>query len=121
MRAFIVKQCVLSIIFNFNLGLQVKNINLDNLTSTVQQSFGRLPDARTKHLLESLVQHLHAFALETQLTHDEWRAGLGFLHEASAITSDSRSEFSLASDIFGLSSLDVTGLFRATLSAPVGR
>lgn len=83
----------------------MKNINRDNLTSTVQQSFGRLSDARTKNLLESLVKHLHAFALETQLTHDEWRAGLGFLHEAAAVSSDSRSEFSLASDIFGLSSM----------------
>lgn len=83
----------------------MKNIHLDNLTPAVQQSFDRLPDPRTKHLLKALVKHLHAFALETQLTHDEWRAGLGFLHDAASITSDSRSEFSLASDVFGFSSL----------------
>ncbi len=83
----------------------MKNLHSENLTQTVRQSFGLLPNARTKYLIENLVQHLHAFALEMQLTHDEWRAGLSFLHDAAKITNDSRSEFALASDIFGLSSL----------------
>ena len=83
----------------------MKNIHRDNLTAVVQHSFAGVTDERTRHLLEQLVKHLHAFALQTQLTHDEWRAGLGFLHEAAQITTDSRSEFSLMSDVFGLSSL----------------
>lgn len=83
----------------------MKNIHRDNLTAVVQHSFAGISDERTRHLLEQLVGHLHAFALQTKLTHDEWRAGLGFLHEAAHITTDSRSEFSLMSDVFGLSSL----------------
>ena len=83
----------------------MKNIHRDNLTAAVQNSFAGVADERTRHLLEQLAQHLHAFALQTQLTHDEWRAGLSFLHDAAQITSDSRSEFSLMSDVFGLSSL----------------
>jgi hydroxyquinol 1,2-dioxygenase len=77
----------------------------ENLTTMVQQSFKELADPRNKHLLEQLVKHLHAFATETQLSHDEWRSGLHFLHDAAKITSDSRSEFSLTSDVFGLSSM----------------
>lgn len=83
----------------------MQNIDIHNLTATVQASFDRLPDARTRQLLTSLVKHLHSFAQETQLTHEEWRAGLTFVHDAAKITSDSRSEFSLMSDVLGLSSL----------------
>ncbi len=83
----------------------MKNIHLGNLTSTVQRSFKNLKDPRSKFLLEQFVKHVHAFAEETQLTHDEWREGLQFLHDAAKITSDTRSEFSLASDVFGLSSM----------------
>ena len=83
----------------------MKNIHRDNLTAVVQHSFAGMADERARQLMQQLVKHLHAFALETQLNHDEWRAGLGFLHEAAQITSDSRSEFSLMSDVLGLSSL----------------
>ncbi len=40
-----------------------------------------------------------------KLTHAEWRGALAFLHRTAAITSDSRSEFSLLSDVTGVSSL----------------
>jgi len=83
----------------------MKNIHRDNLTAVVQHSFAGVADERARQLPEQLVMHLHAFAFDMQLTHDEWRTGLGFLHEAAQITSDSRSEFSLTSDVFGLSSL----------------
>ena len=48
---------------------------------------------------------LHAYAKNVRLTHAEWRAALAFLHRTAAITSDSRSEFSLLSDVTGVSSL----------------
>ena len=83
----------------------MRDIHRDNLTALVQNSFANLPEARAKFLMEHFVKHLHAFAIETGLTHDEWRAGLGFMHEAAKITTEVRSEFSLASDVFGLSSL----------------
>ena len=83
----------------------MKNTHSSNLTSVVQDSFRHLSDPRSKYLLDQLVKHMHAFAAETQLSHDEWRRGLQFLHDAAEITSDSRSEFSLASDVFGLSSM----------------
>ncbi len=83
----------------------MRNLSKDNITSAVQASFDPLPSARQRELLHKLVAHLHAFASETALTHAEWRAGLEFLHAASAITTETRSEFSLMSDVFGLSSM----------------
>jgi hydroxyquinol 1,2-dioxygenase len=83
----------------------MRNTHTGNLTSLTQNSFNQLADHRLQVILKSLVQHLHEFAKDVHLTHEEWRAGLEFLHRASAITDSSRSEFSLMSDVFGLSSL----------------
>lgn len=83
----------------------MRNTSSENLTALTQGSFDQLADERLQFILKTLVSHLHDFARETHLTHEEWRAGLDFLHRACAITDDSRSEFSLMSDVFGLSSL----------------
>ena len=55
--------------------------------------------------MESLSRHLHAFAIETKLTHDEWTVGLETLRQAGRITTPERDEFVLLSDVLGLSSL----------------
>jgi protocatechuate 3,4-dioxygenase beta subunit len=83
----------------------MKNITRSNLTDTVKSSFSNIDDERLKHLVDRLVHHLHAFATETQLTHDEWREGIAFMHRAAEISDASRSEFTLMSDVLGLSSL----------------
>ena len=83
----------------------MKNITRSNLTDTVKSSFSNIDDERLKHLVNRLVHHLHAFATETQLTHDEWREGIAFMHRAAEISDASRSEFTLMSDVLGLSSL----------------
>lgn len=83
----------------------MKNITRDNLTDTVKSSFANIADERLRHLVNRLAHHLHAFASETQLTHEEWREGIAFLHRAAEISSPSRSEFTLMSDVLGLSSL----------------
>ena len=83
----------------------MKNITRSNLTDTVKSSFSNIDDERLKHLVNRLVHHLHAFASETQLTHDEWREGIAFMHRAAEISDASRSEFTLMSDVLGLSSL----------------
>lgn len=83
----------------------MKNITRSNLTDTVKSSFSNIDDERLNHLVNRLVHHLHAFATETQLTHGEWRDGIAFLHRAAEISDASRSEFTLMSDVLGLSSL----------------
>ena len=83
----------------------MKNITRDNLSDTVKSSFAHIDDERQRHLVNRLVHHLHAFATETSLSHEEWREGIAFLHRMADISTPSRSEFTLLSDVLGLSSL----------------
>ncbi len=83
----------------------MRNVTLENLTAIAVESFAGLPDARQRELVQGLVVAMHAYAKDMRLTHTEWRGALAFLHRTAAISSDSRSEFSLLSDVVGLSSL----------------
>jgi hydroxyquinol 1,2-dioxygenase len=83
----------------------MKNVTRENLTETVKSSFSQIDGERQRHLVNRLVHHLHAFATETGLSHEEWRDGIAFLHRMAEISSPSRSEFTLLSDVLGLSSL----------------
>ena len=83
----------------------MKNIDLSNITDAATQSFSSLQNDRTRYLVQELVMSLHGYAKNVQLKHDEWRAALSFLQACAAISSESRSEFSLLSDVLGVSSL----------------
>lgn len=83
----------------------MRDLNLDNITAAAVGSFAGLADARQRELVQTLVRHLHAYAREVKLTHAEWRAAIAFLHRVGDISSAERSEFSLLSDVTGLSSL----------------
>ena len=83
----------------------MRDMHLDNITPVVVASLAGLPDARQRELMQQLVQHLHAYAKAVKLTHAEWRAALAFMHRTGDISTDTRSEFSLLSEVLGLSSL----------------
>jgi len=83
----------------------MRDIGLANITEIASASFGGLADERQRELVHKLVLALHAYAKDVGLSHAEWRAALGFVHRTAAITNESRSEFSLLSDVIGLSSL----------------
>ena len=83
----------------------MRNVNADSITQAVVRSFDGAADPRLREIVEKLVQHLHAFAREVQLTPEEWQRGIAFLHAAGKISTDARSEFVLMSDVMGLSSL----------------
>lgn len=83
----------------------MRNVTAGTLTQAVVRSFDGAADPRFKHLVERLVHHLHAFARDVNLTPEEWKAGIDFLHNAGKISTDARNEFILASDVLGLSSL----------------
>ena len=85
----------------------MRNLNQDTITQAVIARFADTPDPRLKQIMTSLVQHLHAFARETQLTEAEWFAGIEFLTRVGHITTDQRQEFILLSDTLGLSMLTV--------------
>jgi len=83
----------------------MRTVTKDNITDVFTGYFGDDTDPRFKEVMSCLARHLHDFARETQLTHDEWRKGLEFLQWAGNITDDERNEFVLLSDVMGLSSL----------------
>jgi hydroxyquinol 1,2-dioxygenase len=83
----------------------VRNVNDSTLTAAVIASFAKSDNARFRFLVEKLIAHLHAYARETSLTPEEWKAGIDFLYHAGKISDAARNEFILTSDVLGLSSL----------------
>lgn len=83
----------------------MRTVTKDNITDVFTGYMADGTDPRVREVLGSLVRHLHDFARETNLTHDEWRKGIAFLEGCAAIESEDRHEFVLASDLLGLSSL----------------
>lgn len=83
----------------------MRSVTKDNITDVFMGYLSKDTDPRMREIMGSLVKHLHDFARETNLTHDEWRAGITFLEGCAAVETEDRHEFVLASDVLGLSSL----------------
>jgi len=83
----------------------MRNVTKDNITDVFKSYMAEDMDPRMREVMGALVQHLHDFARDTNLTHDEWRKGIAFLEGCAAIETEDRHEFVLASDVLGLSSL----------------
>jgi protocatechuate 3,4-dioxygenase beta subunit len=83
----------------------MKNVTIDTITQAFVDYCSDDTDERTMFVLTKMVEHIHAFTKETNLTHDEWMRGLQFLFEAGQISTKERNEFVLTSDVTGLSSL----------------
>jgi hydroxyquinol 1,2-dioxygenase len=77
------------------------------LTQAVIERLGDCQDARFKQVMTSLVQHLHDFAREVDLTPQEWITAIQFLTDTGKACNDKRQEFILLSDTLGLSMLVV--------------
>lgn len=83
----------------------MRNVTKENITDVFMGYLSEDTDPRIREVLGSLVKHLHDFARETKLTHEEWRKGIAFLEGCAAIETEDRHEFVLTSDVLGLSSL----------------
>jgi hydroxyquinol 1,2-dioxygenase len=83
----------------------MRDINELTITQAVLASMASCRNDRLRHVIGSLVEHLHAFAREVHLSEAEWEKGIAFLTQAGHITDDKRQEFILLSDVLGLSTL----------------
>jgi len=83
----------------------MRNLDEHTITEAVLARHAGAGNERLKTIVTSLVQHLHAFAREVNLTEREWEQGIGFLTDVGHITDDRRQEFILLSDTLGLSML----------------
>jgi hydroxyquinol 1,2-dioxygenase len=79
----------------------VRQQHLDAVLARYQDT----KDQRLSTIMEALIRHLHAFAAEVDLTHDEWITGIQFLTAVGQKCDDVRQEFILLSDTLGLSTL----------------
>lgn len=83
----------------------MRTVTKDNITDVFMGYLAEDTTPRMREVMGALVRHLHDFARETNLTHDEWRTGIAFLEGCAAVESEDHHEFVLASDVLGLSSL----------------
>ena len=79
----------------------------DNITEIAMRRWGTAHDPRLARVMPALVKHLHAFAREVGLTHEEWIAAIQWITAVGQISDDKRMEAILASDVLGLSMLTV--------------
>ena len=83
----------------------MKDFNENTATEGVLKSFESIENNRVKHLMDSIVKHLHAVVRETEPTFDEWLKAIEFLTRVGQKCDDRRQEFILFSDILGVSML----------------
>nr|WP_249277084.1 intradiol ring-cleavage dioxygenase [Rhodococcus sp. 06-621-2] len=77
----------------------------ENSAEVAAQSFADTNNERLRHVMQSLVRHLHDFAKDVDLTQTEWDRGIEFLTATGQKCDSTRQEFILLSDILGLSML----------------
>jgi hydroxyquinol 1,2-dioxygenase len=80
-----------------------RNKSEDDITAEVLARFSATPDPRLRQIMLSLINHLHTFVKEVQLTEAEWFQAIEILTEAGKMCSDKRQEFILFSDTLGVS------------------
>lgn len=83
----------------------MRDINQFTITQAVKDSFRTEPGSRFEQLLQGLIDHLHDYTREMNLTHQEWMAVLTFLYDCGKISTPERQEFILLSDVLGFSAL----------------
>jgi hydroxyquinol 1,2-dioxygenase len=79
------------------------NMTADDITAEVLARFSATPDPRLRQIMLSLINHLHAFVKDVQLTEAEWFQAIEILTAAGKMCSDKRQEFILFSDTIGVS------------------
>ncbi|MQY43991.1 hydroxyquinol 1,2-dioxygenase [Epibacterium sp. SM1969] len=80
------------------------NVTLENITDVVLGSMGKFGDLtdRNREILTALIRHMHGFARDVNLQHDELMYACDYLARAGALCDGKRQEFILLADILGL-------------------
>lgn len=83
----------------------MRNLDETTITQAVLATHRDASDARLSEVMTSLVQHLHAFARDIQLSEQEWRNAVAFLQQAATVSTSQHSEVALLSHALGLTTL----------------
>jgi len=76
-----------------------------NITDIVLDRWTKVPDPRLRHIMQSMITHLHAFVRDIEPTEQEWMTAIEWLTRTGQQSTDKRQEFILASDVVGVSML----------------
>jgi len=75
------------------------------VTHELLDRLSRCPDPRLRHILCTLVERLHEFVADVELSEGEWLQGIAFLTRTGLACTPTRQEFILLSDVLAVSSL----------------
>ncbi|MGV8872815.1 MAG: dioxygenase [Rhodococcus sp. (in: high G+C Gram-positive bacteria)] len=81
------------------------DIGPEDATRVVVDAFSATPDDRLRQVLISLTEHVHDFVREVDPTMREWEVVIDFLTRTGHKCDDTRQEFMLLSDVFGITNL----------------
>lgn len=74
-------------------------------TQSVIDATGPKANPRVRKVVGSLIQHLHDFCRENEITVDEWMKTVDLINEAGRMSDEKRNEGQLMCDILGIESL----------------
>jgi hydroxyquinol 1,2-dioxygenase len=84
----------------------MKDFTIDNLTAEVVSAYtAHVADPRLRRIFASLIEHLHGFVKDVELSEAEWFAAIQFLTATGQKCDDRRQEYILLSDTLGVSML----------------
>ena len=75
-----------------------------NFTKHVIEATGPKATPRMRKVMGSLIQHVHDFARENEITVDEWMAAVNMMNWAGKMSDEKRNEGQLMCDVIGLES-----------------
>ncbi len=79
---------------------------VDTLLAAVTKAYtDKADDPRFAEIITGLLEHLHGFVKDVELTEQEWMQGIEFLTDTGHMCDDKRQEFILLSDTLGVSML----------------
>lgn len=83
----------------------MRDFDESNITAAVVDRFRTTPDPRLKQVMTRLVEYLHDFVRDVELTFDEWQYAIDYLTRTGQTCTSTRQEFILLSDTLGVSML----------------
>jgi hydroxyquinol 1,2-dioxygenase len=86
----------------------MRDFDEKSITEAVIARLSNCDDPRFRHVMSSLVRHLHDFVRDVRLTEAEWITAIQFLTDVGKTCTDQRQEFILLSDTLGISVLVIS-------------
>ncbi|PSK60203.1 hypothetical protein B9Z65_1101 [Elsinoe australis] len=89
-----------------------------NFTRNVINATGPKASPRVRKVIGGLIQHLHDWLREEEVTVEEWMAGVDLINQAGKMSDEKRNEGQLMCDILGIESLVDEITYKVATDAP---